>query len=38
MTPSAWIMFGATVSVVSFFTAWFFVKVMRTPPLADSDG
>ncbi len=32
MTGSAWLMLGVTWSVVIFFTAKFFLKVLRTPP------
>jgi hypothetical protein len=32
MTGSAWVMLGVTWSVVIFFTAKFFLKVLRTPP------
>ena len=32
MTGSAWLMLGVTWSVVIFFTARFFLKVLRTPP------
>ena len=32
MTGSAWLMLGITWSVVIFFTARFFLKVLRTPP------
>lgn len=32
MTRSAWLMLGITWSVVIFFTARFFLKVLRTPP------
>lgn len=32
MSGSAWLMLGITWSVVIFFTAKFFLKVLRTPP------
>jgi hypothetical protein len=32
MTGTAWLMLGVTWSVVIFFTAKFFLKVLRTPP------
>jgi hypothetical protein len=32
MTGTAWLMLGVTWSVVIFFTARFFLKVLRTPP------
>jgi hypothetical protein len=32
MTGTAWLMLGGTWSVVIFFTAKFFLKVLRTPP------
>ena len=32
MSGSAWLMLGVTWSVVIFFTAKFFLKVLRTPP------
>jgi hypothetical protein len=32
MTGSAWVMLGVTWSVVIFFTAKFFLMVLRTPP------
>jgi hypothetical protein len=32
MTGTAWLMLGLTWSVVIFFTAKFFLKVLRTPP------
>lgn len=32
MTGSAWVMLGVTWSVVIYFTARFFLKVLRTPP------
>jgi hypothetical protein len=35
MTRSAWIMLIATWSVVIFFTAKFFLSVVRTPPKDD---
>jgi hypothetical protein len=35
MTRSAWIMLIATWSVVIFFTAKFFLAVVRTPPKDD---
>lgn len=31
MTGSAWLMLGATFTVVTFFTVKFFLKVLRTP-------
>jgi hypothetical protein len=32
MTGSAWLMLGVTWGVVIFFTAKFFLMVLRTPP------
>jgi hypothetical protein len=32
MTTSAWIMLGVTWTVVTFFTARFFLKALRSPP------
>ena len=32
MTATAWVMLLATWTVVTFFTARFFLKVLRTPP------
>lgn len=37
MTINAWIMLGITWSVVIFFTAKFFLKVMKTPIRSDDD-
>jgi hypothetical protein len=32
MTMNAWIMLGVTWTVVIFFTAKFFIKILKTPP------
>lgn len=32
MTTAAWIMLGVTWSVIVFFTATFFIAVVRKPP------
>jgi len=32
MTTNAWIMLGVTWTVVVFFTARFFMKILKTPP------
>lgn len=37
MTTNAWIMLGITWSVVIFFTAKFFIKVLKTPIRPDDD-
>lgn len=37
MTRQAWIMLGATWSVILFFTLRFFWKVLVTPPRADEE-
>jgi hypothetical protein len=38
MTGSAWVMLAAAWSVVVFFAARFFLKVLRTPPHEDGDS
>jgi len=38
MTGSAWIMLAVTWSVVAFFTARFFLRVLRTPTREDGDS
>lgn len=42
MTVAAWLMLGATWSVIVFFTGRFFLAVLRTParksPAGDSEG
>lgn len=35
MTDAAWLMLGVTWSVILFFTARFFLKVMQTPMSSD---
>jgi hypothetical protein len=39
MTSSAWIMLAVTWSVIVFFTAKFFLKILRSPSIArDEEG
>ena len=38
MTASAWVMLVATWSVIVFFTAKFFLAVLRTPPKDGGEG
>jgi hypothetical protein len=38
MTASAWIMMLTTFSIVTFFTARFFLRILRLPAKGDSGG
>jgi hypothetical protein len=38
MTGAAWVMLIVTWSVITFFTAKFFIKVVRTPPRQEDGG
>ena len=37
MTGEAWMMLGATWTVVFFFTARFFYKILTIPPVKEGD-
>lgn len=38
MNGTAWTMMLVTWAVILFFTAKFFIKVLRTPPKPDDEG
>lgn len=38
MTTLAWIMMITTMGIITSFTVYFFVKVLRTPPKSESDA
>lgn len=37
MTTNAWIMFSLTCAIITYFTIYFFVKVLRIPPRDDDE-
>lgn len=38
MTVTAWITLGITWSVITFFTVYFFIKVLKSPPENDDES
>jgi hypothetical protein len=38
VTGAAWLMLAVTWAVIVFFTAKFFLMVLRTPPREEGDG